>query len=214
MGILLSGYFYAVRYLPIGDVMMISAIKPAVTTLLSCIFLREACGAIEILNLLLTLTGIFLVVQPSVVFGDSTTSYTNHMTYAAIGLLVANVIGSCVNVIVRYMRHVHWTTLALSARIVVSIEMFFICWISGFLCVPTCGYDRFGVVGLVLVAVICQYLSIRALQVEQANVVSLVENSGSIVVSLIFQMIIFKVGQTNTKGVSSLTSHSPRTFPT
>jgi len=192
MGILLSGYFYAIRYLPIGDVMMISSIKPAIVTLLSCIFLKEACGVTEILNLLLTLTGIFLVVQPSMVFGDTTTSYTNHMTYAALGLLVANIVGSCVNVIVRYMRHVHWTALALSSRIVVSTEMLVVCSVCGFLCVPDCGYDRAGVVVLVIVAIICQFLSIRALQLEQANVVSLVENSGSIVVSLLLQIIIFQ----------------------
>ena len=52
---------------------------------------------------------------------------------------------------------------------------------------------RYGVLGLVIVAIICQYLSIRALQLEQANVISLVENSGSIIVSLLLQIIIFKV---------------------
>ena len=31
---------------------------------------------------------------------------------------------------------------------------------------------------LVIIAIICQYLSIRALQIEEANVISLVENSG------------------------------------
>ena len=57
MTVLLCGYFYAVRYLPLADVMMISSIKPVCTTLLSCIFLKEACGVTEILNLLLTVSG-------------------------------------------------------------------------------------------------------------------------------------------------------------
>ena len=121
---------------------MISAIKPGIVTLLSCIFLKESCGAVEVLNLLLTLTGIFLVVQPSVVFGESSPGYTNHMTYTAIGLLLANILGSCINVIIRYMRHVHWTSLALSARLVTSSQMFLVCLISGFLCLPSCGFDR------------------------------------------------------------------------
>ena len=124
--------------------MMISAIKPTIVTLLSCVFLKESCGVVEVLNLLLTLTGIFLVVQPSVVFGETKPGYTNHMTYTAIGLLLANIVGSCVNVIIRYLRHLHWTSLALSARIVTSSQMFLICAISGFLCVPACGYDRLG----------------------------------------------------------------------
>ena len=55
------------------------------------------------------------------------------------------------------------------------------------------GVVRYGVLGLVIIAIICQYLSIRALQIEEANVISLVENSGSIIVSLVLQIIIFKV---------------------
>ena len=52
---------------------------------------------------------------------------------------------------------------------------------------------RYGVLALVLIAIICQYLSIRALQIEEANVISLVENSGSIIVSLVLQIVIFQV---------------------
>ena len=190
---------------------MISSIKPAMITLLSCIFLKERCGVTEILNLLLTITGIFLVVQPSVVFGDTNTSYTNHMTYAALGLLGANMVGSCINVIIRYMRNTHWTSLALSSRIITSTEMVIVCSVFGYLCVPDCGYDRAGVMVLVLVAIICQFLTIRALQMEQANVVSLVENSGSIVVSFLFQIIIFQVSQTHSNQFHQSRS---RTFPT
>ena len=57
------------------------------------------------------------------------------------------------------------------------------------------GVGRYGVLSLVIIAIICQYLSIRALQIEEANVISLVENSGSIIVSLVLQIIIFKVSQ-------------------
>ena len=64
-GILIMGHFYAVRYLPIADVMMISSIRPVFVTLLSCIFLKEACGVVEILNLLLVISGIFIVVHGS-----------------------------------------------------------------------------------------------------------------------------------------------------
>ena len=48
------------RYLPLADVMMISSTRLAVTTVLSFVFLKEACGAVEIINLLLTLSGVAL----------------------------------------------------------------------------------------------------------------------------------------------------------
>ena len=38
-------------------------------TLLSCLFLKEACGLFEIFNLLLVLGGITLVIQPPFIFG-------------------------------------------------------------------------------------------------------------------------------------------------
>ena len=40
----LTGHFYAVRYLPMSDVMMIASIKPVFTSLMAWIFLKEACG--------------------------------------------------------------------------------------------------------------------------------------------------------------------------
>ena len=115
--ILLCGYFNAVRHLPLADVMMISSIRPAATTLLSCLVLKEACGAAEILNLMLVIAGIFLVVQPSFIFNTSSQQYTSHMIYSAVGLLVVNIIGSCTSIIIRYIRHVHWASQALTCRI-------------------------------------------------------------------------------------------------
>ena len=70
-GLQLMGHFYAVKYLPISDITMISSIKPVLSTLLACIFIKESCGFMEILNLILVVTGIGLVVQPSFIFGET-----------------------------------------------------------------------------------------------------------------------------------------------
>ena len=192
MTILLCGYFYAVRHLPLADVMMISSIKPAVATLLSCLFLKESCGAMEIVNLLLTISGIFLVVQPSSVFGNNDgQQYTPHMIYTALGLLGANIFGSTVVVIIRYMKAVHWATQAITVRFIIVAILVIVCGVSGLLCVPACGQERWGVLVLALVAWVCQYASIKSLQLEEAHVISLLENATSIIVSLLYQIIIF-----------------------
>ena len=70
-GLQLMGHFYAVEYLPISDITMISSIKPVFSTLLACIFLKESCGVLEILNLVLVVSGICLVVQPDFIFGQT-----------------------------------------------------------------------------------------------------------------------------------------------
>ena len=46
-------HYYVVTILPLGDTVMISAIKPAFINLFSWMFLKEKCGIIEIVNLLL-----------------------------------------------------------------------------------------------------------------------------------------------------------------
>ena len=70
-GLQLMGHFYAIKYLPISDITMISSIKPVFSTLLACIFLKESCGVLEILNLVLVVSGICLVVQPDFIFGQT-----------------------------------------------------------------------------------------------------------------------------------------------
>merc|ERR1711872_925529 len=106
-----------------ADVMMISSVKPVFTTLLSCVFLKEACGLVEVLNLILVITGIFLVVQPSFIFGVSDQQYTTHMLYTALGLVAANALGGSIGVILRYLRDMHWAALAISTRIFGIVEM-------------------------------------------------------------------------------------------
>ena len=75
-------HYYAVTVLPLGDVMMVSAVKPIFITFFSLLFLKESCGLFEILNIFLVMGGIVLVVQPPVLFGDSN-DYTTHMFYTA-----------------------------------------------------------------------------------------------------------------------------------
>ena len=94
VGLLLAGHFYALRQLPLADVTMISSIRPVATTLVACLTLRESCGPLELLNLLLALAGILLVVQPAAIFGVAAGQYSKHMVYTALSLLAVNILGS------------------------------------------------------------------------------------------------------------------------
>ena len=190
-GVQMMGHFYAVRYLPMADVMMISSIKPVFATLLSCVFLKEQCGLLEILNLLLIIGGIFLVVQPSLVFGSSDQEYTIHMLYTAFGLLGAKAVGASVGVIIRYLRDMHWAALAISTRIIGIVEMFLVCSIMGLFCIPECGFERWGSLLVAVVGCLAQVCFIFALKNEEAHIIGLVDNAGSVAVSFLFQVVFF-----------------------
>ena len=110
--------FYAVKLLPLADFTMISCIKPAFVTLLSCIFLKEACGIFEIFNLVLVLAGITFVIQPHFIFGAREVEYTPEMVYAVLALVGATLLGSLITIILRHLRKMHWAPLASSVRFV------------------------------------------------------------------------------------------------
>ena len=104
------------------------------------------------------------------------------MTYAALGLMAANVVGSGSTIIIRHMRDVHWATQvthvshvsesvtchvsqALGSRLLIVVVMFVITAAMGDLCLPECGWERGGTVLLGLVATICQATMIKAIQI-------------------------------------------------
>ena len=190
-GFQLGTHFYSIRYLPLSDVMMISSIKPVFNTILSCIFLKEACGVFEIFNLILTLSGIFLVVQPSFVFGDTGGQYDEHMMYTALALFVASAFSGVIGVILRYLRSMHWAALAITSKIFIILEMIIFCSFLSLFCVPECGLDRWGVFINAIIGLFCQTCSIISLKFEESHIVGLTANASSIIVSFVFQLIFF-----------------------
>ena len=191
-GLQLVGHYYAIKHLPISDITMISSIKPVCSTLLACIFLRESCGLFEVLNLVLVVTGIGLVVQPSFIFGQTDSQYDQQMFYAAVGLCVAQVLGSSVAVILRHLRDIHWAALGISTRIFSVIEISVALGVMGLFCLPSCGADRWRIVAVAVLGNITQFCHIVALKVEQAHIVSVTDNASGIFVSFLFQLIFFQ----------------------
>ena len=184
-------HYYAVTFLPLGDVMMISAVKPIFITFFSLIFLKEACGFFEIINIFLVMGGIVLVVQPPVIFGDSNQDYTTHMFHTAMVLMASNAIVSFAAIISRQLRDTHWSVLCLSSKVVGTIQLVGICIYMGVYCLPACGLLRFNIIILSLIANITQVFYIICLQNEEAHIIGLSDNASNIIVSQIFQIIFF-----------------------
>ena len=191
-GLQLVGHYYAIKHLPISDITMISSIKPVFSTLLACIFLRESCGVFEIVNLLLVVTGIGLVVQPSFIFGQTDSQYDQQMFYAALGLCIAQALGSSVTVILRHLRDIHWAALGISTRIFSVIEISIALGVMGLYCLPSCGADRWRIVAVAVFGNITQFCTILALKLEEAHIVAVTDNASGIIVSFLFQLIFFQ----------------------
>ena len=64
--------------MPIGDMTMIAASSTVFVCIYGRIFLKEEISKINILNILLVLSGIFLITKPSFIFGNlDEDAYTN-----------------------------------------------------------------------------------------------------------------------------------------
>ena len=158
VGTQMAVQFYAVKLLPLADFTMISCIKPAFVTLLSCIFLKEACGIFEIFNLVLVLAGITFVIQPHFIFGAREVEYTLEMVYAVLALVGATLLGSLITIILRHLRKMHWAPLASSVRIVNLPGYLPAVLLLSQECLPACGRDRLEVLALMVFGFLAQVL--------------------------------------------------------
>lgn len=182
---------YAVKVLPLADYTMICSINPVFVTLLSCIFLKEACGLFEMFNLVLVLTGITLVIQPPFLFGSSEEEYTSEMVYMALGLVAVTAVGSIIPIILRHLRAMHWIALSGSSRIITVLEYAPLVLILGEQCIPACGEDRATIILLACIGVIVQTMAILSYKYEEAHIITLIDNAANIVIAFSFQALFF-----------------------
>jgi drug/metabolite transporter (DMT)-like permease len=68
--IALNCFYFAIPRLPLADVTVLQFLNPAFTTLIAAIFLSELLGARHLGLVLLSLVGVVLVAQPTVLFGE------------------------------------------------------------------------------------------------------------------------------------------------
>jgi drug/metabolite transporter (DMT)-like permease len=72
--IALSCFFFAVTRLPLADVTVLHFTNPVFTALLAALVLHERVGPREVVGLLISLSGVVLVAQPSWLFGTDARS--------------------------------------------------------------------------------------------------------------------------------------------
>jgi drug/metabolite transporter (DMT)-like permease len=97
----LSCFFFALTVLPLADATVLHYTNPVLTALLAALVLDESLRPLELAGAGLSLAGVVLIAQPSVLFGDSAAGL--NLLYVGIGLLGALSAASAY-VIVRKLR--------------------------------------------------------------------------------------------------------------
>ena len=125
-GFLLLAIFEAVAIMPLGDCVAIFFSSPAFTMVLSCIILKDHCGAWRVLVALTLLTGVMILSRPPLLF-PATPGPANHTLhrdhdhgmpgdggYDVLGVVAAlalPTLSAWIVIITRQAKHVHYSVL-------------------------------------------------------------------------------------------------------
>lgn len=99
--------FSSVKYLPVGDAVTIFSTSPAITTLLSAVFLHEPFTTFDGGALVASFTGVILVARPSFLFGvDNNIVSTDADAYinSSLGLVFATGAAFCASAVYTLIR--------------------------------------------------------------------------------------------------------------
>lgn len=121
---------------------------------------------------------------------DSTTK-TNDQLIGSLFACGAMCIGSLVYITVRKMRKTHHSVILFNFGVIAVIEMTIVNWTFYDFKLPTTGYSAYLITILAVLSFYGQLLLTKAIQLEEAGVVSVVRVSGEAFFAFVFQVIIF-----------------------
>ena len=180
--------------MPLGDQKILVASRPIFVSVFARIFLKEPCGTFELLNMCLMLAGVVCVMKPPVIFGDvmeNSAQYDDESLMASILVFVATIFAANNSVIIRRMRKDHVASLTATHSMIFIMFSFFIVFTTGRQLNTPSYEDQLIVLGVAAGNFTTTVLNTLALKLEEANQVSLVDKSGSIIMAFLLQMIYF-----------------------
>lgn len=186
--------YSALHFLPIANATVIVLSMPVFVCIFARIFLNEACGFFHLITIGTTLFGIGLTSKLDVILGltESFGVDTNKEMWGLIYSMGATLIGSSVYIFVRKVKECHDSVILINFSVVAIIETSIITAISGGFKLPDVGMAPWLLMILAILSFYAQLLLTRALQLEEATLVSVTRASSEVVCAFLFQIFIFR----------------------
>jgi len=182
-------HFYGVKHMPIADANMISAASPIWTVIMSRIFLKEPMKPFDIVNVVITLTGILFIIRPPFVFGyDESFEFDPQYYIAAVIVFCGTFMQAAVYIFLRALKGIHYSVTLTTFGTIGTLEASILMSTLGR---PSCGVTRLMMVGIGLLSFIGQICLTVSLQLEEAGKVSIMRKAGDILFAFLFQIFIF-----------------------
>ncbi|XP_076363497.1 solute carrier family 35 member G1-like [Tachypleus tridentatus] len=187
--------FYAYHFLPIADVSVIIFSVPIFVTIFARIFLKEPCGWFEGIMLLFTIVGITLMTKLPLQFlqGEERIDVlTKDHIFGILMALGSTIFASLVYIVIRKAKGVHHSVILFNFGWIGVTVSTIGTLVFGEFSPISCGLNQWLILGLGFLSCIGQILFTKALQTEQATLVSLLRSGGTIFFSYLWQLLLFR----------------------
>ena len=180
--------------LPIANATIIVLSMPVFVCIFARVFLKEPCGIFHVVAIGVTLLGIGFTSKINVLVGisDSEGVDKEKEMWGLIYSMAATLVGSMAYILVRKVKEVHSSVILLNFSVVAIMETSVITYLLDGFHMVDCGLGPWYLMALAVLSFYAQMLLTRALQIEEASIVSVTRSSSEVVCAFIFQIVFFR----------------------
>uniref|UniRef100_T1KUT0 EamA domain-containing protein n=2 Tax=Tetranychus urticae TaxID=32264 RepID=T1KUT0_TETUR len=190
--------YCALQYLPLANATIIVLSMPVFVCIFARLFLKEPCGIFHFIALAVTLLGIAFTAKLNVLFGSTDAEAAvagidrrSELLGLAAGM-GATLVGSASYVVVRKVKKLHHSIILFNFAWVAILETSFITYFLDGFKLPECGMGPWLLVILAIASFYAQLLLTKALQNEEAGLVSVTRASSEVFFAFITQIFLFR----------------------
>ena len=187
--------YSALHYLPIANATVIILSMPVFVCVFARIFLKEPCGIFHVVSIGVTLVGIGFTANIPAMFGMTSEDDSIDRSREIIGLVYsmgATLIGASVYIFVRKVKECHNSVILFNFAVVAIVETSILTGLDNGFSMPTDPMVPWLLIILATLSFYAQLLLTKALQMEEASLVSVTRSSAEVVCAFVFQIIIFQ----------------------
>jgi drug/metabolite transporter (DMT)-like permease len=185
--------YSALHYLPIANATVIVLSMPVFVCIFARIFLKEPCGIFHCVAIGVTFIGIGFTTKIGSLIGITESDGTDR-SGEMIGLMYsmgATLVGASIYIFVRKVKEVHNSVILFNFALVAVVETSILTGLDDGFTLPTEGFTPWLLMVLCVMSFYAQLLLTKALQMEEASIVSVTRSSAEVVCAFAFQILIF-----------------------
>ncbi|XP_074601885.1 solute carrier family 35 member G1-like [Brevipalpus obovatus] len=192
--------YVTVRLLPLANAIVITLSVPVFACVFARLFLKEPCGIFHSIALAITLVGIGFTAKLDVIFGsqvnssEETKSINVATQLAGLACGLASALSNSLTIIsLRKLKNVHQSVIMWNTGWIAAIEMSIITYFLDGFHIPDSPTIPWLLMTVGIFSYYGQMMFTKALQLEEASIVAMLESSCDLVLAFVFQIFFFKV---------------------